>query len=115
MKRSSSWEQPAHLIVIGGGPIGAELAQAQRRLGARVSLLEMNRVLGKDDPDVTVFARRQLIADGVEIHEGIDGKQVAREGNAIAVTIPENGAQSGSEERRVGKEWGSPWRRRGAP
>lgn len=89
-------ERPAHLIVIGGGPIGAELAQAQRRLGARVSLLEMNRVLGKDDPDVTVFARRQLIADGVEIHEGIDVKQVAREGNAIAVAVAENGAQNGS-------------------
>src|SRR3546814_20768824 len=56
----------------------------------------MNRGLGKDDPDGTVFARRQLIADGVEIHEGIDVKQVAREGNAIAVTIAENGAQSGS-------------------
>src|SRR3546814_16946848 len=56
----------------------------------------MNRVLGKDEPDVTVFARRQLIADGVEIHEGIDVKQVAREGNAIAVTIAGNGAQSGS-------------------
>src|SRR3546814_14115515 len=56
----------------------------------------MNRVLGKDDPDVTVFARRQLIADGVEIHEGIDVKQVAREGNAIAVTIAATGAQNAS-------------------
>ena len=85
-------ERPAHLIVIGGGPIGAELAQAQRRLGARVSLLEMFKVLGKDDPAVTAFARRQLAADGVEIHEGIAIRNVARDGNAIAVTIEENGA-----------------------
>jgi len=85
-------ERPAHLIVIGGGPIGAELAQAQRRLGARVSLLEMFKVLGKDDPAVTAVARRRLIEDGVEIHEGIAIKQVARDGNAIAVTIEENGA-----------------------
>src|SRR3546814_19790757 len=63
-------ERPAHLIVIGGGPIGAELAQAQRRLGARVSLLEMHRVLGRDDPEIVAFARRQLAAAGVEIHEG---------------------------------------------
>ncbi|MPZ10767.1 MAG: dihydrolipoamide dehydrogenase [Kiloniellaceae bacterium] len=85
-------ERPAHLIVVGGGPIGAELAQAQRRLGVRVSLLEMFKVLGKDDPEVTAFARRQLVADGVEIHEGIAIKQVAGDGNAIAVTIEENGA-----------------------
>ncbi|MGF1631523.1 MAG: dihydrolipoyl dehydrogenase family protein [Kiloniellaceae bacterium] len=85
-------ERPAHLIVIGGGPIGAELAQAQRRLGVRVSLLEMFKLLGKDDPEIAAFARRQLIADGVEIHEGIAIKQVATDGNAIAVTIEENGA-----------------------
>ncbi|HMA13281.1 MAG: dihydrolipoyl dehydrogenase family protein, partial [Bacteroidota bacterium] len=85
-------ERPAHLIVIGGGPIGAELAQAQRRLGARVSLLEMHKVLGRDDPEVTAFARRQLVADGVEIHEGIAIRQVARDGNAVAVTFEENGA-----------------------
>src|SRR3546814_20982664 len=41
-------ERPAHLIVIGGGPIGAELAQAQRRLGARVSLLELHRVRSEE-------------------------------------------------------------------
>jgi len=88
-------ERPAHLIVIGGGPIGAELAQAQRRLGARVSLLEMYKVLGRDDPEVTAFARRQLAADGVEIHEGIAIKGVAPRsqegGNAIAVTVEKDG------------------------
>jgi pyruvate/2-oxoglutarate dehydrogenase complex dihydrolipoamide dehydrogenase (E3) component len=88
-------ERPAHLIIIGGGPIGAELAQAQRRLGARVSLLEMNRVLGRDDPEVTAFARRQLAAEGVEIHEGIAIRQVAPRsqegGNAIAVTVEKDG------------------------
>ena len=84
-------ERPAHLIVIGGGPIGAELAQAERRLGARVSVLEMRRVLGRDDPEVTAFACRQLAADGVEIHEGIAIKQVTREGNAIAVTFEKDG------------------------
>ena len=84
-------ERPDHLIVIGGGPIGAELAQAQRRLGARVSLLEMFTVLGKDDPDVTAFARKRLVEDGIEIHEGIAIKEVAQQGNSVAVTIEENG------------------------
>ncbi|WP_299394903.1 NAD(P)/FAD-dependent oxidoreductase [Pelagibius sp.] len=84
-------ERPDHLIVIGGGPIGAELAQAQRRLGARVSLLEMFTVLGKDDPDVTAFARKRLVEDGIEIHEGIAIKEVVQQGNGVAVTIEENG------------------------
>lgn len=84
-------ERPEHLIVIGGGPIGAELAQAQRRLGARVSLLEMFTVLGKDDPDVTAFARQRLVEDGVEIHEGIAIKQISQDGNGIAVEIEVDG------------------------
>ena len=42
--------RPDHLIVVGGGPIGLELAQAHRRLGARVTVLEMATILPKDDP-----------------------------------------------------------------
>src|SRR3546814_15317501 len=60
-------------------------------LGARVSLLEMHRVLGRDDPEIVAFARRQLAADGVEIHEGIAISRVARDGNAIAVTLETDG------------------------
>ncbi|MEQ8355733.1 MAG: FAD-dependent oxidoreductase [Kiloniellaceae bacterium] len=87
-------ERPEHLIVIGGGPIGAELAQAQRRLGARVSLLEMYKVLGKDDPEVTAFARQRLADDGVEINEGIAIKRIEQDGNAIAVTIEKAGNET---------------------
>ncbi|WP_193368869.1 dihydrolipoyl dehydrogenase family protein [Pelagibius marinus] len=87
-------ERPEHLIVIGGGPIGTELAQAQRRLGARVSLLEMDRILAKDDPEITAVARRRLEEDGVEIHEGIAVKEVAAEGNGIAVSLEKDGAQT---------------------
>ena len=84
-------ERPEHLIVIGGGPIGAELAQAQRRLGARVSLLEMAKVLGKDDPEVTAVARKRLAEDGVEIHEGISIQEIAPEGNGVAVVLEQDG------------------------
>ena len=87
-------ERPEHLIVIGGGPIGAELAQAQRRLGARVSLLEMAKVLGKDDPEVTAVARKRLAADGVEIHEGISIKQIAPEGNGLVVVLEQDGKET---------------------
>ncbi|MEM7223669.1 MAG: FAD-dependent oxidoreductase [Pseudomonadota bacterium] len=86
-------ERPEHLIVIGGGPIGAELAQAHRRLGARVTLLEAFKILGKDDPEVTEIARKRLADDGVEMAEGIAIDQVAQRGNGIVVTITEDGAQ----------------------
>ncbi|WP_282605886.1 NAD(P)/FAD-dependent oxidoreductase [Pelagibius sp. Alg239-R121] len=84
-------ERPEHLIVIGGGPIGAELAQAHRRLGAKVTLLEMFRVLGKDDPEVTEFARRRLVEDGVAIREGIKIVSVGGGGNQISVEIEADG------------------------
>lgn len=64
-------EIPTHLIVIGGGPIGCELAQAFRRLGAEVTLLELFTILPKDDPELVQVVRARLLADGVVIHEGV--------------------------------------------
>ena len=89
-------DQPEHLIVIGGGPIGAELAQAHRRLGAEVTILEMARILGKDDPEVTDIVRRRLADEGIAMLEGISISSVARDGNGIAVSIEQDG-----EERTV--------------
>ncbi len=51
-------ERPEHLIVIGGGPIGTELAQAHRRLGAQVTLLEGATILEKDDREAVDVVRR---------------------------------------------------------
>src|SRR5690606_36104226 len=42
---------PQHLLIIGGGPIGMELGQAYRRLGAEVTVVEMDRVLPREDPE----------------------------------------------------------------
>lgn len=61
--------RPGHLIVIGGGPIGMELAQAHRRLGSRVTVLEAARALGKDDPELAALVLRQVRAEGVDIRE----------------------------------------------
>lgn len=62
---------PEHLIVIGGGPIGCELAQAFRHLGADVTVLEMFKILPKDDPDLVNVVRTRLLEDGVVLHEGV--------------------------------------------
>ena len=63
-------ENPEHLIVIGAGPIGLELAQAHRRLGCRVTVLEGLVALGNDDPELTSTVIDRIRAEGVELHEG---------------------------------------------
>ena len=61
--------EPSHLLVLGGGPVGVEMAQAYRRLGAEVTLVERKQLLGRDDPELVAIVRAQLIEDGVTIHE----------------------------------------------
>ncbi len=86
-------ERPEHLIVIGGGPIGAELAQAHRRLGSEVTILEMFRILGRDDPDAAEVVRKRMAAERIAMLEGISITGVAKKGNGIAVTIEKDGEQ----------------------
>jgi pyruvate/2-oxoglutarate dehydrogenase complex dihydrolipoamide dehydrogenase (E3) component len=57
------------LIVIGGGPIGLEMAQAHHRLGSRVTVLEGLRALGKDDPEMTAVVLDHLRGEGIDIRE----------------------------------------------
>ena len=59
--------QPEHLLVIGGGPIGMELAQAFNRLGSTVSVIEAGDCLGREDPEISRFVTDRLAAEGVEI------------------------------------------------
>lgn len=63
-------ELPRHLAVIGGGPIGLEMAQAFRRLGAEVTVLERATILPKDEPEAVAVVRAALVAEGVRIIEG---------------------------------------------
>ncbi|MEI5679920.1 MULTISPECIES: dihydrolipoyl dehydrogenase family protein [unclassified Mesorhizobium] len=63
-------QRPAHLVILGGGPIGMELAQAYRRLGSDVTVIEAERALGKEDPEISAIALAQIRAEGVDIREG---------------------------------------------
>jgi len=63
-------ELPRHLAVIGGGPIGLEMAQAFRRLGSQVTVLERATILPKDEPEAVAVLRAALAAEGVRIIEG---------------------------------------------
>ncbi len=84
-------ERPDHLIIIGGGPIGMEMAQAHRRLGSIVTVLEMFEVLAKDDREAADIVRQQLITEGVDIREKIKISKVESAGDGVTVTISENG------------------------
>jgi pyruvate/2-oxoglutarate dehydrogenase complex dihydrolipoamide dehydrogenase (E3) component len=84
---------PEHLLIIGGGPIGVEMAQAHRRLGARVTLVELGTILTKDDPDLVDVVRRQLESEGISIYENISPKRVEQHGDDIRLIIERDGAE----------------------
>ena len=69
-----------HLVIIGGGATGVELAQAYRRLGSRVTIVEQARVLQRCDPELASVVTSRLAAEGVAILE--DAKVVRIEGSA---------------------------------
>jgi pyruvate/2-oxoglutarate dehydrogenase complex dihydrolipoamide dehydrogenase (E3) component len=77
---------PAHLIVLGGGYVGLELAQMFRRFGSRVTIIEQGpRLMGREDPDVAQAVKAFLIEEGIEVLEatevvdvqGVSGERVA--------------------------------------
>lgn len=78
---------PAHLVIIGGGPIGIEMAQAHRQLGAEVSVLQKGEILPKDDPELTGVVRRRLIADGVDLREGVTVTAVEKTLRGVSVSF----------------------------
>lgn len=85
-------ERPAHLLVIGAGPIGCELAQAFRRLGSAVTLIDREvRLLPRDDADAAAIVQRALQQDGVELHLGVTVERVAQEQAERVVTFSRNG------------------------
>ncbi|MBV9192248.1 MAG: FAD-dependent oxidoreductase, partial [Betaproteobacteria bacterium] len=64
-------ELPRRLVVLGGGPIGCELAQAFARFGSKVTQIEMlPRLMSKEDPDVVELVRRQFVAEGIDVRTG---------------------------------------------
>lgn len=89
---------PPRLIVLGGGPIGLEIAQAFGRLGSRVTIVEvMDQILGPEDADLAEILKSRLESEGVRIHTGTKALRVERSGAAIRLTVAaasENGQQT---------------------
>ncbi|MEO0800003.1 MAG: FAD-dependent oxidoreductase [Pseudomonadota bacterium] len=80
-------EKLDRLIIVGGGPIGMEMAQAHQRLGVQVTVLEGARAMGKDDPELAKVVLESVRKDGVDIREGALVQSVGGSDGAIEVTI----------------------------
>lgn len=82
---------PDHLVIIGGGPIGCEMAQAHRQLGCKVTVIEAGHILPKDDPDLVAIVRPTLVDEGITFVEGAKVSRVERDGEGVLVSYEKDG------------------------
>ncbi len=83
----------SHLVIIGGGPIGMEMAQAHSRLGCRVTVIEGQRALSKDDPELSSIVLEELRREGIEIIEGASVSRVEKRGKTGVRVLCESDEQ----------------------
>ncbi|MFN4113372.1 MAG: dihydrolipoyl dehydrogenase family protein [Sphingomonadaceae bacterium] len=88
-------EQPEHLVIIGGGVIGMEMAQAFRRLGSIVTVVNPGPLMGRDDPESVAVVRAVMEGEGVRF---IDGKVKLVSGGAGAIEATVELTAGGSEQ-----------------
>ena len=79
-------EAPGHLLIVGAGPIGLEMAQAHRRLGSKVTVIEGARALGRDDPEAVQLVLARLRVEGAQV-ERIGGRRGAIEVQVAGGTV----------------------------
>lgn len=85
---------PHHLLVVGGGPIGCELAQAFAMLGTQVTLFEAATILTHDEPDCVQIVRESLQTTGVTIIENAQVRQVSSSHTSIMLQVEKDGKTS---------------------
>ena len=87
---------PSHLIVIGGGPIGLEMAQAHRRLGAKVTVLEAFKALAKDDAELSAIVLNSLRSEGIDLRENVAIESAKKTKSGLSVVLKTGEALVGS-------------------
>jgi len=91
-------ELPRRLVVLGGGPIGCELAQSFARLGAEVTQVEMApRVMGREDPEVSALVAESLREDGVDLLTGHEAVRVETADGTKRLIVRHGGIERGIE------------------
>jgi dihydrolipoamide dehydrogenase len=87
---------PRHLLILGGGPVGAEMAQAVRRLGGEVTVAEAGpHLLGHEPAPLGEALGEVLRADGVELHLGVQATAARREGGDYVLALGNGGELRG--------------------
>ncbi len=89
-------DKPEHLLILGGGPIGIEMAQAHIRLGCKVTVIEGASALNRDDPEAAALVLETLQGEGVEIAEGAMAAGVSGEAGNITVDTQDGRSFTGS-------------------
>ncbi|RNF51576.1 pyridine nucleotide-disulfide oxidoreductase [Marinomonas hwangdonensis] len=88
-------EPPKRLVVLGGGPIGCELAQSFARLGSTVTQVERSaRIMGREDEEVSAMAQESLIQDGVIMLTSHSAVRCEKEGEAKRLIVEHDGQES---------------------
>ena len=82
-----------HLIIIGGGPIGIEMAQAHVRLGSQVTLIQRSHIMHRDDEEAVAVIRERLQHEGVVLLEDSEIKKLEKVDGSITVTVAKEGKQ----------------------
>ncbi len=82
---------PGHLIILGGGPVGIEMAQAHHHLGCRVTVLEMDEPLMNEDPEMVALLVATLRREGIDLRTQTNVTAVGGSAGAIAVTTESDG------------------------
>ena len=89
-------ERPEHLLILGGGPIGMEMAQAHRRLGCQVTVIEGFKALGRDDPETAAITLTALRSEGVRILEGHGVVRLRKTDSGVEMVLDDGSQITGS-------------------
>jgi len=89
-------DSPDHLIILGGGHIGLEMAQAHVRLGSKVTVVEAANAMGRDDPEMAAMVLQRLREEGVEILERTSVTNVAPTAEGVLVALSDGQSVTGS-------------------
>lgn len=89
-------ERPDHLMIIGGGPIGVEMAQAHAQLGVRTTLIEKSEILPLEISETRDLVRHKLMQDGVTVYENCDVSRIEKKEEINSITLGDGRLVQGS-------------------
>ena len=90
-------QKPSHLLVLGGGPVGVELAQAFTRIGIKVTIFEKQKILSNFSSEQVKILRCNLLADGVNLKEEASIEEFSQAGSKLTVRLESGERITGSD------------------